>query len=146
MGGWVCMHPFALFQVQQLKTKLGALIGSRNSERAYTLGLCVLYSDSGFWGWVPPIRLCGHQLEVGFSPSGQKMLRAGQKPAPLCVRDPPGMLWAPLPMAPLVEACTLLPGGLPLLPMGLNEASTGLGSGDRALLLPCPLPSSSSPG
>lgn len=113
---------------------------------AYTLGLCVLYSDSGFWGWVPPIRLCGHQLEGGFSPSGQKMLRAGRKPAPLCVRGPPGMLWVPLPVAPLVETCTLLPGGLPPLPRGLSEGSTGLGGGHRALSLPRPLPSSSSAG
>lgn len=140
------MHPFALFQVQQLKTKLGALIGSRNSERSrHPRAVCIVFR----------LRVLGlgatHQAV--WAPAGRGVFSFRAKNAqgwaeassPLCPRPPWDAMGA-LPIARLVETCTLLPGGLPPLPRGLSEGSTGLGGGHRALSLPCPLPSSSSAG
>lgn len=100
-GGGVCMHPFALFQVRQLKTKLGALIGSRNSEcslhpravcivfRLWVLGLGATHQA----GWAPAGR-------GGFLLQGKKCSRLGGSQLPSVSETPLGCYGRPSPWPP----------------------------------------------
>lgn len=91
-----------------------ALTGNRSSECSlHPRAVCILFR----LGSGALIRLGGHQLEGGFSPSGLKCSGLGGSRLPSESENPWDAVGVPL-WAPLMEMRTLLPGGPPPLPRG----------------------------